>query len=210
MAIDLNNQEKQRAPDGLIPAGSIVPVKFNIRERKETKEPGGEYLDIEFTIVSGEFETRKIWENWMCTSSGTEGHTKAVEITGQRARAAWESAFGIDPDDDSEAAISARMIDDWEDLDGIIALVKTGIEKNRDPNYPDKSKISYFLTPSHDEYHEAINEELFEPVDIANRVKRGAKPSQKAAGKAPASSKATGVAPSGAKAAGAAPKWGKK
>lgn len=208
MGINLNESDKQKAPDGIIPVGTILPVKFDVRGRKETKEPGGEYLDIEFTVVGGEYERRKIWENWMCTSSGTDGHNQAVEITGQRARAAWESAFGIDPDDDSDDAVNARMIDDWEDLDGITALIKVGIEKNKDPQYPDRNKISYFLTPSHDDYHEAINEDLFEPADVSNRakpVKKGAAP--KATGKAPA--KVAGVAPA-AKAAGAAPKWGGK
>jgi hypothetical protein len=180
MAINTNTAEKQKEMGALIPNGTIAPVILNIRGRKMTKADDAEMLDCEFTITEGEYEKRKVWENMMITSNGSDGHNTAVDITMSRVRGLLESAYGIDPEDDSDAAIAAREIEDWEDLDQMEALAKIGIEKGKE-GYKDKNKILVFITPDMDEYEESG----FQPVKPgkkkpASKAKTAAKPAGKA------------------------------
>lgn len=167
MGLNFNEADRQREFD-LIPDGTIAPVILNLRGRKETKKQDGEMLDCEWTITAGEFDKKKIWELMMISGNGSEGHVTAIDITMSRVRAMLESAYGIDPEDDSEEAIEARTIDDWEDLDQIEVLVKIGIEKGKD-GYKDKNRILAFVTPDSDDY------EGFEPATPGAKKKPAAK-----------------------------------
>ena len=61
-----------------------------------------------------------------------------------------ESARGIDPGDESEAARRAREID-MSDLDGIRFLAKIGIEKGKDGN-ADRNALKAAITPDSKDY----------------------------------------------------------
>jgi len=190
MGINLNTAPEQKVMGGVIPSGTICSVLINVRGRKDTKAKDGEMLDLEFTVLEGEYEKWRIWEMMMIKGNGSEGHNQALDITMSRVRAIIESAKGIDPSDDSKEAMAARDIDDWEDIDGLNVLIRVGIEKGVDP-YPDKNKVLTFITPDMDDY------DGFEPEQPAKRTAAKGKA-------APAAAKGKAKAEAGTK----KPKWG--
>lgn len=142
MAISFNDAAPQQSGDfGFIPDGTIAPVRLTVRGEKATKAGDARMLDCEFVVTAGPFARRKVWSNMMITSNGSDGHNKAVSITMSSVRAILESAYGIADDDKSPEAMQARTINDWADLDGLEFLAKFGIEKSKDPQYPDKNAV---------------------------------------------------------------------
>jgi hypothetical protein len=110
MAYDFNGAEQQRE-GGLIADGTVAVVHLTIRPGnageggwlKRSKGGDSQALDCEFTVVDGPFAKRKFWS--LFTVEGTtEGHAKAAEISASRLRGILESAKGIRPDDESDAA----------------------------------------------------------------------------------------------------------
>jgi hypothetical protein len=198
MAIDTNTAQKQKGFD-LIPNGTIASVVLNLRGLKDTKNADGQMLDCEYTVSSGEFSTRKIWELSMIKGNGTDGHTTAVEIAMSRLRAFLESAFGIESQDESEEARASRIIEEWTDIDGLEVLVKIGIEKSKDGQYPDKNRIAAFVGPDAKEWDE------FGP-DWVGENRRKMKANQKGSGGKPAPAAKPKAAPAGET---KKPKWAK-
>jgi hypothetical protein len=164
---DFNNAEPQRAIGDLIPENTICLLVANVRPGGEGpggwlkgSSTGAQMLDIEFTIDGGDHDRRKLWENWV-TDGVTEGHAKAAAITRSRIRALLESVHGVDPADDSEAAMAKRRIDGWGAIDGLKFCAKLGIEKGdlkdkaagpQSERYNDKNKIKAILTPADTDY----------------------------------------------------------
>lgn len=154
MTIDLNNAPPQREM-GLIDDGTVCVVQMNIRPGnvgdggwlKRSKEGESNALDCEFTVVDGIFVKRKFWK--LFTLEGiSEGHAKAGEISASQLRAIIESARGIKPDDKSEAAVAARRIESWGDLDGIRFVAKVGIDKAAaGSGFKDKNVLDAAVTP---------------------------------------------------------------
>lgn len=152
MAIDLNSADRQREGGAeIIPDNTVAPVILSLRGIKATKDKSGQMLDIEFTITAGPFQKRKFWGLMMVGGNGSEGHAKAVAITLSRLRAIIESAYGIVPTDDSEAAIAARRLGDWDDLDGLEFVARIGIEKGTG-DYKDKNVLKGAVTPDDGDY----------------------------------------------------------
>ena len=153
MALDFNTAEKQRGQFDLMPDGTVAPVILKMREVKLTKAKDAKMLDCEFIITDGEFAKRKVWGLMMFEGNGTDGHKTAVNITLSRIRGMLESAYGVDPIDDSPAALAARQLKEWDDLNGLRFLARIGIEKSKDPQYPDKNVIAAAVTPDEDDYN---------------------------------------------------------
>lgn len=153
MAIDFNNAAPQGGSGGntLIPEGTIAPVILNVRGEKQTKAGDATMLDCEFIITAGEYKKRKFWGNMMVTSNGTDGHNMAVQITHSTVRAMLESAYGVDPVDDSPNALAARQINDWSDLDGLEFVARIKIEAGKG-DYKDKNALAGAVTPDEPEY----------------------------------------------------------
>ncbi len=99
------------------------------------------------TVVEGQFAKRKFWG--LFTMEGTtEGHAKAAEISASRIRGILESARGIRPDDESEAAKNGRRIKSWAELDGIRFIAKIGVEIGTgEYKGKDKNKLDFAITP---------------------------------------------------------------
>jgi hypothetical protein len=143
--LDLNDAAPPRGD--LIPAGTICPVQMVIRMGgageggwlKRSADGGCEMLDVEFTILDGEFAKRKLWQN-MILSGTTDGHAKAAEITRSSLRGFLESARGIKPKDTSEEAALKRKAE-FVDFNNLRFLAKINIEKSKDPNYNDKNRL---------------------------------------------------------------------
>jgi len=153
MAISFNDAQPQASGEFQpIPDGTIAPVRLTVRGEKMTKAGDARMLDCEFIVTAGTYAKRKIWTNMMITSNGTDGHDKAVQITMSRVRAMLESAYGIAEDDKSPDAMQGRTINDWPDLDGLEFLAKIGIEKSKDPKYPDDKNTVQAVGTKHAEY----------------------------------------------------------
>lgn len=154
MTLDFNNASEQRE-GGLIPDGTVAAVHLTIRPGnsgeggwlKRSKGGDSQALDCEFTVVDGPFAKRKFWG--LYTMEGTtEGHAKAAEISASRLRAILESAKGIRPDDESEAAKNGRRVTSWGDFDGLRFIAKIGIEKAKpDSGFRDKNTLDAAVTP---------------------------------------------------------------
>lgn len=155
--LDFNEAGAQRTFD-VIPDGSIVVVQMNVRSGdagvdgllKRSRNGQAEGLDIEFTVVEGEFAKRKFW-SFMVVSGTTDGHDQAADITRRRLRAILESAKGIKPEDVSETAKAARNAE-YADFDGMRFMCKLGIEPARD-GYKAKNILSEIVTPDRKEWH---------------------------------------------------------
>jgi hypothetical protein len=149
--LNLNNAGPQRTFD-LIPAGTILTVQMMIRNGgvgeggwlKRSADGGSEGLDCEFTVVDGEHAKRKIWQLLLLTGT-TDGHAKAAEISRAFLRGVLESARNIKPNDVSEAAQSNRKAD-LADFPYLRFFASVGIEKSKDPAYPDKNRLEA-ITP---------------------------------------------------------------
>lgn len=166
MTIDLNDATgKQRSFD-LIPHGTTAVVQMKIRPGnvgedgwlKRSADGNSEALDTELTIRGAPYDGRKLW--LLLTLSGTtEGHAKAAEISRIRLCAILESARGIRPGDESEAARQGRHANSYADFNGIVFIAKIGIEKGKPrPNgngdyFPDKNTIIEIVTPDRNEWH---------------------------------------------------------
>lgn len=166
--MDFNNAEPQRATGNLIPDNTVALVVINLREGgagpgghlKASNDGTSNMLDLEFTVDGGEHDRRKLWENWVVDGQ-SEGQQKAAAITRSRVRAVLESAHGVDPADDSEAAMEKRRLSGWGGLDALRVCVKIGVEtgnlkdKSAGPDserWPTKNKIKAILTPGDAEY----------------------------------------------------------
>jgi hypothetical protein len=152
--LDLNNAEKQKTKGALIPKNTIAPVQMNIRPGgageggwlKRAKS-GSLGLDVEFTVIDGEFARRKFWQIFT-----VEGESKkAVDISKSYLRAILESARNIDPAAETPEAMAGRKAE-YSDFDGIRFIAGIGIDPSEDERYDDKNRLSFVVTPGRKEY----------------------------------------------------------
>lgn len=169
---DFNDANEQRAgfSGDLIPEGTIAIVIASLRPGGQGPEgilrgsdTGASMLDFEFTIQGGEYDRRKIW-NLYVVDGVTEGHEKAKNISKSALRAMLESARNIRPEDTSPAAVQARQISGYNDLNGLTFPVEIGVDggklkdKTAGPSgerWPDKNIIRSIVTPDKPEYQSA-------------------------------------------------------
>lgn len=188
MTIDFNNAEPQRE-GGLIPENTIAVLHMTVRPGsageggwlKRSKDGSSLAIDAEFTIVEGPFAKRKFWKLYT-VEGASEGHQKAAEISASQIRAIVESARGIRPDDESDAAKQGRRLNNWGDLDGIRFIGKIGIEKSKDPAYKDKNTLWAAITPDKKDWQkvEQVASPSLAPVgQAAAAVVQNAKPAGK-------------------------------
>lgn len=130
--IDLNQAEEQREGTGggkTAPPDSIVLVQMIIRQPKSGSEgsmpmltrssTGLEQLDCEFVIAQGSYQGSKWFDRLSVGNAHTEGQKKAVDIAMRTIRAMVESSRGINPKDASPNAAQQRVLQSWEELNGI-------------------------------------------------------------------------------------------
>jgi hypothetical protein len=144
------NDASQQTEFGLIPQNTIAKARLTIRSGNDfsdsfltrSKDGNSTYLDCEFVIMEGQFVRRKIFDK-----IGISGSDVWVNMGKARLRAILESAKNISPKDMSEAAISARKIDSFGELEGLEPIIKIGIEHDRSGVYQDKNRIMSIITP---------------------------------------------------------------
>ena len=192
--MDFNNAPEQKE-GGLIPNGTMAVVHLTVRPGhsgeggwlKRSKAGDSEALDCEFTIVEGQFAKRKFW-TLMTVEGQTEGQIMAASISASRLRGILESARGIRPDDESEAAKNGRRIKSWGDFDGIRFIAKIGVEIGTgEYKGKDKNRLDFAVTPDRKDWRkveQVAKQEGFQQVGaVAGAVVANAAQAAKPAGK---------------------------
>lgn len=161
--IDLGQAGQQKeGVRGTIPPQSIVKVRMEIRKPKKPDpldpavtvfKSGLKGLDCEFTVVSGQFEGVRIWENWflppsMQTISLTKGQEGACNGAFAKARAVIEAARNLDPADPA----ANRTIQSWFDLHSLEFPVKAGVDTPKPGDQYLNNNIMKVLTPGDEHY----------------------------------------------------------
>jgi hypothetical protein len=155
---DFNTAGEQRTFD-VIPAGTVCTLQMAIRRGGEgedgwlsrSKDGGSVGLDLEYTIMDGDYANRKIWQR-LTLEGTTEGHATAGEISRNFLRAVLESARGIRFDDTTEQALLKRRIAGWQDFNGLKFIARLGVEPAKD-RHPAKNKVAEAITPPRHEWH---------------------------------------------------------
>jgi hypothetical protein len=158
MSFDFNDAGPQKSFD-IIPADTIATLHMKVKPGgageggwlKRSKAGDSEALDCEFVVVDGEFSRRKFWT--LFTVSGvTEGQSTAADISRRRLRAMLESARGIKPDDESDAAKEARRTSSWGDFENLRFVGRIGIEPAKG-EYKAKNILLEVIVPGRKEWH---------------------------------------------------------
>ena len=147
--INLNDAEISTGDYELIPDGTIAKVSMLVK-------PGGEgeggwlteaasknlYLNCEFVVTEGKYARRKFWQVLVLVGGkkNEKGESMSANISKATLRAIVESAKGIDPKDTSEDAKAKRVLQSFDDLNGLEFTAKIKIEKGRD-GYADKNNL---------------------------------------------------------------------
>src|SRR5262245_39132257 len=162
MSYDYSNAPPPRGDFEPVPAGKIVTVAMHIRPGnagedgllKRSQDGGCEMLDLEFTIIDGDYKGRKFWE-YLILQGTTPGHAQAADISRGTLKAILDATRGLKPDDMSDAARAARTVE-LKDFEGATFLAKLGIEKGGPKKdnagsatgefWPDKNTIAQVIT----------------------------------------------------------------
>ena len=161
---DFNNED-QSGYD-LIPSGTLVKVKLNIKPggyNDETQgwvdgyatkslKTGAIYLDAEFVILEGKYAKRKIWSLiGLHSSKGPEWESMGKHFI----KSMINSAKGISPKDNTEAAVAARSITEFAAIEGLEFVAR--IDVTNDENGHLKNEIKKVITPEHKDYAVVMN-----------------------------------------------------
>lgn len=165
--VDFNKVEPQKVEFPLIPKDTILKVKMGItyggygedNALTQNEITGSIGLKANFVVVDGEYANRNIIQ--FIGYKGTKLNEEGRDIWGDSGksllRGLVESAKGISSKDISVLATGQRKVS-LKELDGIIALVKIGIESDKSGKYSDKNKIKYAITPDHAKYHDYMSQ----------------------------------------------------
>jgi hypothetical protein len=149
----------------LIPQDTVATVNIHIRSGgagedgmlKRSKSGDCEMLDLEFTILDGQYKSRKFWTN-LVLSGTTDGQQKMAEGNRGTLKAILDSALGLKPTDVSAEARAARTVS-LKKFEGMAFIAKVGIEKGGAKNdgsgtfWPDKNILAGVITPDKTGWH---------------------------------------------------------
>ena len=179
---DLNDAQPQMAPSGeLIPDGTFAKVKMTIRPGgidgstpmdagllKASQSSDAKMLDCEFTVVEGPFARRKFWQNFTVAGGKLDekGASKGWNISKSAFRAMIDSALGLDPRDESQAAKQKRVIQGLKQLDGIGFAARIMVEPASGPQYKDANKLANVVLPGEPQYAAIMRGEKVAPEPV--------------------------------------------
>ena len=168
--LDLNNVPPMEGGSGdfeLIPDGTVVSTIIKLEGGdteipeygagtyfKQSQTTSAKWLPIELTIMGGNFDKRKVWQNIFVDGDAKDenGMSKARKIGLNTIKQMVDSGFGISPKDESEDAIAKRAsIQGIHMINGMIICCTLGIEKGSN-GYADRNKIKTVLTPDSPNY----------------------------------------------------------
>jgi hypothetical protein len=183
--LDLNDAEPQISTD-LIPDGSFVKVLLNLRPGgvdgmtsidarllKKSAQPGSDVLllDCEFTVIEGPHAKRKFWQAFTVYGGKLDdkGQSLGWQISKRTIRGIIESAFGIDPKDESPDARARRSLPGLKALDGLVFVAKIRIETQRD-GQGEQNRLDIAVTPDQPEWAKVMKGEVVPPRPGARRA----------------------------------------
>jgi hypothetical protein len=159
--LDFNDAGPQNSFD-VIPDGTVVVLQATVKPGgagqggwttpASTAKGNSEGLDLELTVVDGEHAKRKIFVRLTISGTG-EGHRTAAGISHKTLCAILESARGIRPDDETEAAKQARRVASYGDFNGLRFIARLGVLPPKD-GYKAKNTIDLIITPDMPDYQQ--------------------------------------------------------
>jgi len=179
---DFNTASPQRSFE-VIPANTIATLQITVRPGnagtggwlRRSKDGLSEALDLELTVVHGEFAKRKVWTLFTLRGT-TDGHAEAARISQSKIRAILESARGVRPDDTSEAAVQARRIADYGELNNLRFIARIGVEPARS-GFKAKNTLEEVITPDRTDWHHVEQVAAHQPAkDSVAPASEAAKP----------------------------------
>jgi hypothetical protein len=138
----------------LVKMGDVTIPEFgNGQWFKKSQSSSAKWMELEFTIVGGQFDRRKFWDRIFVDGDklGESGIPLAKEIGLRTLRSIIESANALDPTDASPEAQARRQISGVEDLNGMEICAKVGVKKGTN-GYEDANKLMVALTPNQKEF----------------------------------------------------------
>ena len=141
------------ADNDLISAKGPVLVQMNLRSGgdyrdgilKPTKARDAWGLDVEYVVLEGKYAKRKIF-GFLMVEGTTDGQKSMIEGRSLPfLKGVLNSAYFLDPADQSPVACAKRSNVEFRDFDGLQFLAEIGIEKGKD-GYPDKNVIVRAIT----------------------------------------------------------------
>jgi len=154
-----SNEPLTLIPDGTVVRGVLMfqggdhmmpDFSQNAMFFKKSAHTSAVWMPIEMTIVGGQFDKRKVWQNIFVHGDAIDeatGVSKARLIGLDTIRKIVNSAHNLSATDMSQEAQAKRQINGVEDLQGLEVCFVVGIEKSNDPQYADKNRIKTFLSP---------------------------------------------------------------
>jgi hypothetical protein len=134
----------------LIPQGSLCKVHLTVRSIKNSKASGAQYLDVELTVIDGEYQGRKVFDMIMdpfCPNA-SEGGRKMGLLALTRI---CEAGGIFKPADEASYSrynhAGCTIQDVIRDIDGGKLGIRVKVEKGTD-GYADKNKVGEWLTPN--------------------------------------------------------------
>lgn len=168
--LDLNDAQPQRGdliPPGcakvqavLRPGGSAMPgaPASDVGLLRASRSSDVLMLDFEFTVLEGPHANRRFWQNMTVAGGDVDenGQSKGWLVTKATLRAMIESALGLDPKDESEAAKVKRRLTDFRSLSGIRFVAKIGVRQDRTGQYGDQNVLTAAVTPDRPEWRQVM------------------------------------------------------
>jgi len=155
------NNDFELIPDNTVARGIItlsggdkVLQEFgNGQFFKASNNTNAKWLPIEITIVGGQFDKRKVWHNIFVDGDklNAQGVSIAKTIGLQTLKQMIDSAFNLDPKDQSPQSQQARSLPGVEALNGLSVCFKIGVEKGTN-GYQDRNRIKSILTLGQSDY----------------------------------------------------------
>jgi len=150
------SNDLQPIPDGTVvraiinfTGGDEVIQEFSqLSMFKKSQTTSAIYCPIEFTVMGGEFDKRRVWHNLFVHGDkmGNNGIPVAREIGMRTLRNMVDSAYNLNPNDQSAEAVGKRNIMAIEALQGQEICFVVAVEKGTN-GYKDRNKVKIVLTP---------------------------------------------------------------
>jgi len=163
--IDLNQAEQQKEfSGGAIPRGSMVLLKMEIQAPKAGKQSdqhralssngnGNHFLAVECKVIAGSYMDSSFYQNFVVM-----GSTQASAISMRTIRAIVEAVRSVDKNDNAPNADSARRLNDWGDLHGMVFPAVVGYTKKPNQAGYINNTLARVLEFNHDpEFGEVMN-----------------------------------------------------
>ena len=133
----------------LIPAGTLAFANVMVTDLKKSQASGGEYANIELTLDGGDFHGRKVFEmvaNPLDNNNSEGWRGMAIANLTRMFEAA--GIFKVEQPETYNQFNGKPFTAICTALDGARIAIKIKVEKDKSGAYPDKNKVSEYLSPN--------------------------------------------------------------